>query len=139
MHLRTASIAVQDVGTSQSSIDLPDESASGNGNGALAVASIAPAEACTDVDAAHPVLSASWLLSLEAPALLKEVQAPLKDLGKITRHAESEMIAAVADSDHVVYKLFEWSGEKDVFSFVSYVRAHLIRTGRLPSPAPPFS
>ena len=98
-----------------------------------------PAETATATEAAHPVLSASWLLSLEDPAAVEEVQARVEDLGKISRHAESEMIASVADSDHVVHKLYEWSGEKDVFSFVSYVRAHLIRTGRLSAPSPPFS
>jgi hypothetical protein len=111
---------------------------SSNGNGTLAA--VATEHAAVDAQATvqHPMMSAAWLLSLEAPSSVKEVQEGIEQLGRISRHAESEMIAAVVDSDHVVLKLFDFSGNKDVFSFVSYVRAHLIRTGRLEPKRPPL-
>lgn len=113
-------------------IDLAHSSPSGNANGAHVVATAMQPVAQPE-QPPHPPLSAAWLLSLKEPALVKQVQESIADLERISRQVESEMIAAVVDSDHVVVKLYTFSGEKDVFAFVSYVRAHLIRTGRVKS------
>lgn len=117
-----------------------DDSSSTNGNGAhvMAVTTARPVSDEAQQPASkteHPALSTAWLLNLKDPSVNEQVQEAVEQLGVISPEVESEMMAAVANSDPVLQKLFVYSGNKDVFSFVSYVRAHLVRTGRLHKPS----
>jgi hypothetical protein len=96
-------------------------------NGAAAAAQAEEAQ----LPAVEVTLSAKWLAKAHDPASVPEVQAALDDLGVLSTALESEMVAAAAEQDAVLVKLFGWFGHQDIFRYVAYARAHLIRTGRV--------
>jgi hypothetical protein len=59
-----------------------------------------------------------------------QVKEALETLGKISPRQEALMVAAIANGDQVVARLFGWYGQRDVFRFVAYARAHTDMTRR---------
>jgi hypothetical protein len=72
-----------------------------------------------------PELSWARVRLLEDPEAVVVVRWARDTLGPVSVRQEAAMVAAIANGDPVIGKLFGWFGQKDVFRFVGYVRAHV--------------
>jgi hypothetical protein len=71
-----------------------------------------------------PELSWANVRVMEDPRGSVVVRQALDALGQVSPRQEASMVAAVANADPVVSKLYGWYGQRDVFRFVAYTRAH---------------
>ena len=94
--------------------DAHEDSPSGSGSGSDDEAALAR----------MPELAWARVRLLEDPQSSVMVREALDALGVVTPRQEAQMVASVAKGDTVVARLFGWYGQRDVFRFVAYVRAH---------------